>query len=195
MAAPIYSMAFTTAPLLFHETMLVASLLADEPDWSVVRAQVLRDNRLQMRTDNAARRIFSEIRSRLTQLTPAQRDALLAGSRREQNYVLWLAFCKRYRFVYDFAVEVIREKFLRLDMELTYAAYDLFFADKAEWHPEVARVAAATRQKQRQFLFRIMRETELLTTHNQIIPALFTPRLTAVITADDPTHLTIYPLR
>lgn len=195
MTAPIYSMAFTTAPLLFHETLMVASLVAVEPDWVLVRAQVLADNRLQMRTDNAARRIFNEISSRLKQLTPAQLDALLNSSRREQNYLLWLAFCKRYRFVYDFAVEVIREKFLRLDLELTYAAYDLFFDDKAEWHPEVARVAAATRRKQRQFLFRILRETELLTAENQIVPALLTTRLTAVITADDPAHLAIYPRR
>lgn len=195
MTVPIYSMAFTTAPLLFHETMMVAALIAAEPDWSVVRAQVLADNRLQMRTDNAARRIFTEITSRLKQLTPAQLDTLLTGNRREQNYLLWLAFCKRYRFVYDFAVEVIREKFLRLDMELTYAAYDIFFQNKAEWHPEVAHVAEATRKKQRQFLFRILRETELLTGDNQIIPALLTARLTAVIRADDPAHVTIFPAR
>ena len=195
MTATTYSMSFTTAPLLFQETLLVAELYAAEQDWARVRQQVLRENLLQMRTDNSAKRIFSEISSRLRQLTPAQMDLLLAGGRREQNYLLWLAYCKRYRFVYDFAVEVLREKFLRRDMALPYEAYDIFFNDKAEWHPEVARAAAATRQKQRQFLFRIMREAELLTGQNEIIPALLSPRLTAVIRDDDPAHLAIYPVQ
>ena len=78
-------------------------------------------------------------------------------------------------------------------MTLEYAAYDLFFSDQAEWHPEVARTAVATRRKQRQFLFRIMREAELLTGQNEIIPAVLSPRLTAVIRDDDPAHLAIYP--
>ncbi|HIP73696.1 MAG TPA: DUF1819 family protein, partial [Anaerolineae bacterium] len=161
----------------------------------LVREQALRDNLLQMRTTNSAKRIFSEISSRLRQLTPAQMELLLAGSRREQHYLLWLAYCKRYRFVYDFAVTVLREKFLRRDMALSYAAYDIFFSDKAEWHPEVARVAEATRRKQRQFLFRIMRETELLTGQNEIVPAVLSPRLTAVIRQDNPAHLAIYPVQ
>ena len=195
MTAITYSISFTTAPLLFHETLLVAELFAREQEWQPVREKVLNENLLQMRTVNSSKRIFSELSSRLKQLTPVQLETLLESSHREQNQLLWLAFCKRYRFVYDFAVEVIREKFLRLDMDLTYDAYDIFFNDKAEWHPEVARVAEATRKKQRQFLYRIMRETELLTEQNQIIPAILSLRLTAVIQQDNPAHLAIYPIR
>jgi len=195
MTNTVYSMSFTTAPLLFQETLRVAELFAVEQDWQLVREKALADNLLQMRTVNSSKRIFSELSSRLKQLTSVQLETLLEGSHREQNYLLWLAFCKRYHFVYDFAVEVVREKFLRLDMELTYDAYDIFFNDKAEWHPEVDRVAEATRKKQRQFLYRIMRETELLTEQNQIIPAVLSPRLTNVIQADNPVHLAIYPMR
>lgn len=195
MTSTPYSMSFTTAPLLVHESLLVAGLFAREQDWQSVRRLVLDDNQLQMRTTNSSRRIFTEISSRLKQLTPAQFNVLMDGNHREQQYLLWLAFCKRYRFVYEFATEVMREKFLRLDLELTYEAYDLFFENKAEWHPEVARVAAATRKKQRQFLFRILREAELLSDQNQILPALLTSRLTAVICEDDPAHLTIFPVR
>ena len=195
MANTVYSMAFTTAPLLFSETMRVAELLAQTPDWSHVRETVLNDNLLQMRTDNSAKRIFNEISSRLKQLTPGQMALLLAGSLREQNYLLWLAFCKRYQFVYEFAAEVVREKLLRLDMSLPYEEYDLFFHNKAEWHPEVERVAEATRKKQRQFLFRIMREAELLTDRHEIVPAVLSSQLTAVIQADNPAHLSIFPVR
>ena len=195
MPGDVYSMSFTTAPLLFHETMVVAKLWGQERNWEVVRERVLSENLLQMRTANSAKRIFSEISSRLKRLTPLQVEMLLASGRREQNYLLWLAFCKRYRFAYDFAVEVVREKFLRLDLALSYEAYEIFFDDKAEWHPEVGRVAEATRKKQRQFLFRIMREAALLTEQNEIIPAVLSPQLTAVLCDDDPAHLAIYPAR
>lgn len=190
-----YSMSFTTAPLLFNETMRVAKLFSQNPNWSLVRENVLQNNLLQMRTNNSSRRVFNEISSRLKQLTPQQSEMLLVSSRREQNYLLWLAFCKRYRFVYDFAVEVVREKFLRLNMSLTYADYDTFFNNKAEWHPEVERVAEATRKKQRQFLFRIMSEAELLTKDRQIIPTILSSQLSAVIEEDNSAHLSIFPVR
>ena len=45
---------------------------------------------------------------------------------------------------------------------LTYEDYDRFFYDKAEWHPEVGRVAPSTREKQRQIVFKAMREAGLL---------------------------------
>lgn len=195
MTLTTYSMSFTTAPLLFNETLRVAALYLEEQDWQSVREKVLQDNLLQMRTVNSAKRVFSEISSRLKQLTSIQLKMLLDSRRREQNYLLWLAFCKRYRFVHDFASQVIREKFLRLDMALSYEAYDVFFNNMAEWHPEVERVASSTRKKQRQFLFRILREAELLTPQNQIIPAILSPRLTAVIRDEDPAHLAIFPVR
>ena len=188
-----YSMSFTTATLLSHESLLVAECFAALGDWDETRHRILDGNRLQMRTANAARRIFSEIASRLRQLTPEQLAYLLTANRREQNYLLWLAYCKRYRFVYDFAVEVIGEKFRRLDFTLTYDGYDIFFSNKAEWHPEVARVAEATRKKQRQFLFKIMREADLLSDAGQITPVFLSPSLARLITADNPAHLAIFP--
>lgn len=187
-----YSMSFTTASLLSHESILVAEMFADVDDWDEVRRRILSDNRLQMRTTNAAKRIFSEVASRLRQLTPDQMAYMLTAERREQNYLLWLAYCKRYRFVYDFAVEVVQEKFRRLDLSLTYEEYDIFFNNKAEWHPEVARIAEATRKKQRQFLFKSMREAELLSDAGQIMPVFLSPHLIRLITGDDPAHLAIF---
>ena len=72
MTAITYSMSFTTAPLLFHETLLVAELFAREQEWQPVREKVLNENLLQMRTVNSSKRIFSELSSRLKQLTPVQ---------------------------------------------------------------------------------------------------------------------------
>jgi len=189
-----YSMSFTTAPLLYNESLLVAALFARQQNWQAVREIVLAENRLQMRTLNSSKRILQEITSRLHQLTPAQLDLLINGSRQEQNNLLWLTICKRYRFIYDFAVEVIREKYLRLDLDLSYDDYDLYFNDKAEWHPEVARVTETTRLKGRQVVFKMLREAELMTSQNRLIPALLTPSLIKAIQQDNSAHFAIFPV-
>lgn len=190
-----YSMSFTTGTLLHRESEVMTRLYCELGDWDAVREIVIAENRLQMRTLNASKRIFQEISSRLKWLTAPQLQLLLDGSYQEQNYLLWLAVCQRYRFIYDFAVEVIREKFLRLDFDLSYNDYDIFFNNKAEWHPEVERVADSTRKKQRQFIFKMLREAELLTADNRLLPVLLSPRLIRVIQEDDPAHFAIFPTR
>jgi hypothetical protein len=187
-------MSFNSGALLYQESLGVADLFEKVGDWDVVRERVIGANLLQMRTLNASKRIFREVASRLKQLTPAELALLRTGTRQEQNHLLWLAICKRYRFIYDFAVEVVREKFLRLDFDLSYDAYDVFFNNKAEWHPEVEGVAESTRKKLRQVLFKMMREANLLTQDNQILPAMPTPREIKVITADSPSHLLVFPV-
>ena len=189
-----YSMSFTSGALLYQESLGVANLFEKVGDWDVVRERVMKDNLLQMRTLNASKRIFREVASRLKQLTPAELALLRTGTRQEQNHLLWLAICKRYRFIYDFAADVVREKFLRLDFDLSYDAYDVFFNNKAEWHPEVEGVAESTRKKLRQVLFKMMREANLLTQEYQILPAMPTPREIRVITADSPSYLLAFPI-
>lgn len=189
-----YSLSFTTGALLRRESLTVLALYGECVDWDTVREQIIAGNLLQMRTLNASKRVFREVASRLKKLTPAQQNLLLPGSRPEQNHLLWLAICKRYRFIYDFAVEVIREKYLRLDLSLTYDEYDVYFYNKAEWHPEVEGVAESTREKQRQVIFKMMREAELLSQEDQILPALLTLRTIEVIADDSPAHLSIFPI-
>lgn len=194
MANEKYNMSFTAGALLYRESLTVAQLYSEMGEWHIVRDMVIEENRLQMRTQSASKRIFREVMSRLKELTSAQFEILQDGSRQDQNHLLWLAICKRYRFIYDFAVEVIREKFLRLDLQLIYDEYDAFFNAKAEWHPEVENVAESTRRKQRQVMFRMLREAELLSHDDRILPAMITPRVIEVIAQDSPAHLAIFPI-
>jgi hypothetical protein len=187
-------MSFTSATLLPRESTIVAHLYAQLGDWAAVRDQIVAGNLLQMRTLNASRRICREAISRLRLLTDTQRQLLLDGTHQEQRHVLWLAVCKRYAFIRDFASEVVHDQFLVHDLLLPQDAYDRFFQRKAEWHPEVERVAEATRQKQRQVVFKMLREAELLSDDGQLLPALLTPRLIDAIRADAPAYFAIFPV-
>jgi len=189
-----YSMSFTSGALLSHESITVAKIFRELADWGAVRDRVVAGNCLQMRTHNASQRICSEVTSRLKQLTTPELEIVLDGSQQEQSQVLWLAVCKRYRFIYDFAVETMREKFLHLDLHLTYEDYTVFFNGRAEWHTEVARVTSATRDKQRQIVFKMMREAGLLSGDQRILPALLSARLVDAIRGDDPAHFAVFPV-
>lgn len=189
-----YILSFTAGALLYQESLKVARLYEEMNDWEAARSHVMDDNLLQMRTPSAAKRVFREVTSRLRHLTSDQLVLLLTGTRQEQNHMLWLAICKRYRFIYDFAVDVMREKFIRLDFDLSYDAYDVFFNNKAEWHPEVEGLAESTRKKLRSVLFRMMREANLLTPDGQILPAMLTSREIEVIAADSPSYLLAFPI-
>lgn len=189
-----YSMSFTSGALLYRESILFAGLYDENSGWEQVRHRVIADNLLQVRTPNASKRLSREIISRLKLLTPDQLHLLVQGTRREQQHLLWLAVCKRYRFIYDFAVDVIHEKYLRGDLLLTYDEYEHFFGRKAEWHPEVERVAASTRAKQRQVVFKMLREADLLTDEKQILAVLLSDDVIRAIGRDDPAHFAIYPV-
>lgn len=189
-----YLLSFTTGGLFYREASKVAQLYLESGDWDATRAQVLAENLLQTRTRASAVRTFRELSNRLQALTPAQFEILVDGSRQEQNHMLWLAACKQYRFVREFAREVLRQKFLRLDPELTYLDFDIFYNDKAEWSDELDQLADTTRKKLRQVLFRMMTEAGLLSKTGRILPPALPPRVADCIAADDPTLFEVFPV-
>ena len=189
-----YLMSFTTGGLFYQDSVNLTNLYLDKKSWPEVKETALSDNLLQARTESTARRILREITSRLTLLTDNQLQLLAIGTRPEQNYLLWLAACKRYSFIQDFAIEILREKFLCLEIMLTHNDYDFFYDKKNQWHEELEDLSPTTRKKNRAVLFRMMFEAELLGSGNLIVPALFTKELVAVIAADNASFFACYPV-
>ena len=189
-----YSMSFTAGALFHQESVSVAELYLKQGDWNKVRDEAIARNLLQARTTNSARRICREICPRLQQLNKDELAVLGAGDHQEQAYLLWLAVCRRYRFIYDFSVEVIRERLLTLRYELSYDDYDAFFNAKMEWHEELESITATTRNKLRQVMFKMLREAALLNTDNAIVPALLSARLMNVISSHRQQDLRVFPI-
>lgn len=174
-------MAFTTGGLFHRESVTLAMLFFELNDWDTVRDKVLFENLLQSRTLNTSKRQCREIISRLKTLDPMELDLLISGSTQEQKYLLWLAVCRHYRFIAEFAEEVIRERYIGLKHDLQYDEFDFFFNKKSEWHPELEKIQPTTRNKLRQVLFKILREAELLTVMNIINASMLSQRLLSVI--------------
>ena len=187
-------MAFTTGGLFHRESVTLAMLFFELNDWDTVRDQVLSENLLQSRTLNTSKRQCREIISRLKTLVPMELDLLISGSTQEQKYLLWLAVCRHYRFIAEFAEEVIRERYIGLKHDLQYEDFDFFFNKKSEWHPELEEIQLTTRNKLRQVLFKILREAELLTVMNTINASMLSQRLLAAIPRQRRKDIFLFPV-
>jgi hypothetical protein len=189
-----YKISFTSGGLFNRDAIKVAELYLLLHDWGEVKNQVIEHNILQARVQSSLTRTASELFPRLQGLTEAQVYIVANGARQEQNQMLWLAVCKQYPFVRDFAVEVVREKYLRLDWEISYADFDVFFYNKAEWHDELAKITESTRKKLRQVLFRMMTESEIISPANLILPAMLSPLVVKAVAEDDTNYFAVFPI-
>jgi len=179
-----YRMSFTVGGLFYQEAVSSADLYIKSNDWGKVREEILKTNLFQTRTSSALERICREVLSRLKLLSTEQMIILQNGSRQEQLQILWIAACKRYTFIRDFAVEVIREKFLLMDYAITEEDYTIFFDTKAEWHEELERLKDSTKKKLKQVLFRILKEAEITSEMNIIMPSILTKRVARALVTD-----------
>ncbi len=172
-----YSMSFTTGCLFHRESIDLAAMYLDLGNWNAVRDKVITNNLLQTRTLNTLQRVCREVISRLRIMSQSELEFLVEANHQEQAYLLWLAACRRYRFIADFAVEVLRERYITLKSDLTYEDFDSFFNRKSEWHSELDNISSATRGKLRQVLFKMLRDADLLTANNMIHAAMLSPRM------------------
>ena len=194
MKAEKYIMSFTTGGLFHIESVKLAELYVKYLDWRVVQEETISKNLLQARTISTAKRVYQEIIARLKQLSQPELVFLIESNSRDQSYLLWAAVCRRYRFIADFAVEVLRERFLGFKLDLLSEEFNIFFNTKSEWHPELEQIKPATRDKCRQVLFKILREADLLSTNNAIKTPLLSPTLLEVLMQSDRRSIMYFPV-
>lgn len=189
-----YRMSFSTGGLFLRESVEVASLYQSSDGWVQVKQQARLGNTLQTRTTASSTRAIREVVLRLQTLSPAELDLLLDGSPQEQSQLLWVAICRTYPFIREFALEILREFYLTMRGELSYEDFDYFYNKKSDIHPDLDAISLSTRSKLRQVLFRMMREAGLLTAQSMILPALLTPRFIEVVAEQSTDDLRVFPV-
>ncbi len=172
-----YRMSVSTGGLFVPQLVSLAELYLDRRDWDQVRTQVIEENLLQTRTVSSAKRISWEIYTRLSELSEQELVLLVEGDPAEQACLSWLAVCRRYQSIAEFAVEVILERILTYYYDLFHEDFDTFFNLKMEWHQELEKIKESTRDKLRQVLFKMLCEAQIIDGNKKIIPAMLSPRL------------------
>ncbi|QEG43435.1 DUF1819 family protein [Roseimaritima ulvae] len=190
-----YVLSFSAGGLLYHESIVVAEAYASaRGDWDRAIDDIKGGNLLQSRTVSTTKRKLSEMRKRLQLLTDREMSLLATGSRLDQKLLLWLACCLRYQVLGDFARDVLRGKYLQMDLFIGPADVERFLEAKAVWHDELENLAASTRTKLQTVMMRMLRESEMVTDDGVVLPPMMSPELQSAISNDSRDHFQFFPV-
>lgn len=190
---PKYSMAFTTCSLLNSESIQVAELYLEHKNWSQVSRIATDSNLLQYRTVSALKRTLSEIVSRLKLLSDEAINLLVNGYKEEKLQILWLAVCLRYPFIYEFSVEVVREKYRSMQYKIEQFDFDAFFNSKMNYHESLENITGTTRKKLKQVLFKMMKEAEIIDRDDNVQASLLSEKIISVVGNMNLEYLMVFP--
>lgn len=164
---------------------------------AAIRQQAIEENVLAIRTDSANRRVVAETTRRLSALTVGELSYLAGpdSSTSDREALMWIAMCRYYAIVGEFAGEVLKKHYLTGNTHLDFEDYDRFIADKATWHPELENISEGTAKKLRSNLFKAMVAAHLFDKNSDtVVPFLPSPSLVDIL-MKRPDSFGFFPMR
>lgn len=193
-AVPRYRMSFSVGGLMLNESLAIAQVYQSGESWPSARERLLAEGTSSLPKLASQTRALREVYDRIGHLSDTERQYLSAETdRAEQLAMIWLAICRTYRFVHEFAVEVISERYQSWRLDLGHEVFDRFLAEKAETDPALAELSSSTCAKLRQVLFRILREAGLRSIEGRIQPIWLSGRMKRLIEENNPADLRVFP--
>ena len=179
---------------MLNDSVEVARLHSSGADWQDTIAEAVERGATSLPKAASRYRTIREISNRLRMLSEDELEFLKGDAERsDKSALLWLATCRAYRFIREFATEVIRERYLSYQLDLPLQTFDILFEAKAEWDDGLASLSESTRLKLRQILFRIMREAGVISHDNRVQTAILSSSLRTMIGRNNPGELAIFP--
>ena len=187
-------MSFVTGGLLVNESVEVARLHVPGEAWDDTLRRAIAEGLATLPKAASRRRTLREIVNRLSQLNGDERAFLVErADRAEQAALLWVATCRAYRFVREYAIEVVCERHLSHRLDLPPETFDHLLEAKAEWDDGLAAIAPTTAHKLRQILFRMMREAGIIDRARRIQTASLSRALRTLLESTAPADLAVFP--
>lgn len=180
-----YIMSFSSGGLCLHESLILTRTYLELQDWKAARRHVLDQNLFQARRASSAKRTVSEVLPRLQRLSNDELIFFISAGEQDQKHLLWLAVCRRHRFIADFMVEVILDRYVSLKDTVGTEDFNLFWTQKSVTHPEIERISDLTREKLRTVLFKMMREVGIISKGGQINIVVLSPMVQGFIRSTD----------
>ncbi len=181
-----YDFSFTASSLRLNEMLMVARAHQDgvEVDYT---------NELGGGKSSTGKRMLSEFKKRISHLTPEQLDVLLNSDLVTQKQLTLVSVCKPYSFIREFIVEVVREKVLVYDYQITDGDYISFYRRKLDLHEEMDSLTELTEKKIKQVTFKILEQAGLINDiKNRIIqPQIIDYKLMKALVQDNPNWLKV----
>ena len=119
---------------------------------------------LEFKSDKGTtnKRMVSEFKKRIDNLTVSQQELLLNSNFSNQKQLAFLSACKTYSLLRDFVIEVVREKYLIMDFNLSDTDYISFIRRKEINHDELANLTDQTQAKVKQVIFKILEQAGII---------------------------------
>jgi len=141
-----YSASFTAGGLLYDETIALLPFL-NENNYELLDDQLGDNSVLQINSLSARKRVLHEIKKRYRLVGSNVFDSLNSADQVEQKIILLYICAKSYSLVFDFLIDVVIEKWLSRDLEITTQMVRIFLEKQSEKHPEIEEWTELTMKK------------------------------------------------
>jgi len=182
-----YDFSFTASSLRLNELCLVAR---HELEGTTI------DHVSELGNGNSStgKRMLAEFNKRLSFLTDKELQMLVHGDLISQKQIAFLSVCKAHAFIRDFVIEVLRDKILIFDYDVTEGEYLSFFRRKNELHLEMDDLTDITQYKLKQVIFKILEQAGVIDSvkHKVIQPQLLDAKLIATVAEDNKQWLKVF---
>ena len=119
---------------------------------------------------------------------------MVNGDLLTQKQIAFLSICKSQAFIRDFTVEVLREKLLVFDFQITEGDFISFYRRTVESQPESDRLTENTKNKIRQVTFKILEQAGIIDSvkNKMTQPQLLDTTVIKAIASDNKNWLKVF---
>lgn len=188
-----YNLSITGATLRRPDTLETARLYLELGDWKEVRRRVVDDNVYQLNSEASLKRFVADIIKRLASLTDEEIRFLVESHSDDQSAMLWVSICRTYQFVSGLSATVLRDGYEQGIPVYTEGAFEAYFEQEAEMHPELRDLSLRSHKKVRTQIFRMMVECGLIQGDGTITPIHPSPAFARAIDAEHRDDLDLFP--
>lgn len=190
-----YCLSMSGSAVRVSESMLAAELYLEHGDWDEVRNRIVDDNLFQLNAESSRKRVALEIVKRLRTLTEGELDFLARAYGDDRLAMLWVAVCRTYPFVRELSEREIAGRYNRTIPTFTETAYEAFFDEQVDIHPELAELTGGSCKKMRNQIFVMLKECRLLADDGTITPLYPSPAFASALDAKHAEDLHLFPGR
>lgn len=188
-----YALSFTVGGLFVYEGLELARLRASGSTWSEVRKAAPADVFVARGGASSVKRIRNEVVGRLSHLTEAEIAHLAEAGMTDARALMWVAACRKYRILAEFAREVLDERLRTFQLEIRATDFDALLEARGVHTEEIARLTLSTRARLRSGAFRMLREAELIDAENRVCAPRLSGALRELLASDPGSGLDLIP--
>lgn len=188
-----YSLSLSGASARKAEALITANLYLEMRDWKAVRKQIIDYNEYQLNAPSSVKRVSGELIKRLKTLSDEEVEFFAHSYGDDQLAMLWVSICRTYEFVSGLSRNVIVDRYARMVTDYTPGAYEAYFEEEAEFHPELLALTEESKKKMRNQVFRMLVECHLITEEGRITPLYPSPAFVAAIDPEHREDLMLFP--